>query len=109
MDNGNIHKALNHAILLHLAKYSKVCFREIPALLDLIEYNDFGRLSTELTKIFSVSKSEVLKTKAKFQKLFQKYRNGYKILFIKDNAYPKLLQQTAEPPFSYFAEVILIF
>jgi DNA processing protein len=102
MNNGNVNRALNHATILSLAKYSKVRLRKIPGFLGLLEFENFENLGKELAKIFSVSYAEVSKTRAKFAQHFQKFHQDYNILYIKDKAYPGLLRETQEPPLFLF-------
>jgi len=102
MNSGNLNRALNHATVLELAKYSKVRLRGIQNLIELVEFQDVGHFTKELSDIFSVNHSEVLKARNKFENLFQKYQTDYKILFIKDKAYPDLLRNTADPPLFLF-------
>lgn len=91
-------KAINHAIILRMANYSKKRLGQIENLDSLIGTSDNNWLQFNLGKLFDVDPCVIADVRKKITDCFEAVGKHYHILHLSDPSYPDLLKRTAEPP-----------
>jgi DNA processing protein len=102
MQEKNLNRAINFATIQKLAHYSKVRLREVSDIFKMIDLEDSEEFNRYLSLQFKSDIKDIIKTRRSIFNNFKKFSDFFKVLYIKDQAYPALLRRTDQAPFFLF-------